>query len=446
MDPVTVFAPLGDDPPKADLYYGANVIDTLRQLPAESVHTICTSPPFWGLRDYGTPPQVWGGEPGCDHLWKDASCVKCGAWLGELGAEPTPALYVIHIILVFRELHRILRKDGTAWLNLGDSYANDGKWGGSTGGKHASGLHGKSGIGRGKTTSGLKPKDLVGTPWRVAFALQADGWWLRQDIIFCKPNPMPEPVRDRCTRQHEYIFMLSKSKRYFYDNEALREPAVMKPLRRPVGRPKDVISRQGQLRQAWSTVSREVSAQDTPDGKRNRRSVWTISTQPYRGAHFAVWPEALVEPMIKAGTSEKGCCPACGAQWERVIEKEGGRDWRKDKMIPKGIPGELAGEGSYKRGQSSSPLTDTIQKRTVGWQASCACALEKPIPCTVLDPFSGSATTGVVTMRFGRDYIGIDLQEDYLDLALTRLGGAPSSSQKSTETDESNLILDLFGE
>jgi len=188
--------------------------------------------------------------------------------------------------------------------------------------------------------------------------------------FFVKPNPMPEPVRDRCTRQHEYIFMLSKSKRYFYDNEALREPAVMKPLRRPVGRPKDVISGQGQLRQAWSTVSREVSAQDTPDGKRNRRSVWTISTQPYRGAHFAVWPEALVEPMIKAGTSEKGCCPACGGTVGTVIEKEGGRDWRKDKMIPKGIPGELAGEGSYKRGQSSSPLTDTIQKRTVGWQAS----------------------------------------------------------------------------
>jgi DNA modification methylase len=154
-----------------------DVLAVLKTLPDNYVQTVVTSPPYWGLRDYKIPLQVWPG-----------------GWRGSLGLEPTPSLYVAHLVDVFREVRRVLRRNGTCWLNIGDSYANDGKWGGTTGGKHAGGLHGEP-VGRGKRRTGLKPKDLVGTPWRVAFALQADGWWLRSDIIWSKTNPMPESVQ-----------------------------------------------------------------------------------------------------------------------------------------------------------------------------------------------------------------------------------------------------------
>lgn len=178
----------------------ADVMDGLRQLPDESVHCVVTSPPYWGLRDYGVD--------------------------GQIGLEETPQAFVDRMVDVFREVRRVLREDGTCWVNLGDSYANDGKWGGATSGKHVASLHGNTGIGRGKKTTGLKSKDLVGIPWRVALALQADGWWLRRDIIWHKPNPMPESATDRCTTAHEYLFHLTKSADYFYDADAVAEPRV----------------------------------------------------------------------------------------------------------------------------------------------------------------------------------------------------------------------------
>lgn len=243
--------------------------DTMRQWAAEGVKAqMCvTSPPYFGLRDYGHE--------------------------GQIGLEQTPEEYIAAMVDVFRCVRDVLADDGTLWLNIGDSYANDGKWGGSSGGKHAKALHGNTSIGRTKVTTGLKPKDLIGIPWMLAFALRADGWYLRQDIIWHKPNPMPESVRDRCTKAHEYIFLLSKSPRYYFDHEAIKEPSVPGE---PAGNKRAMNA--GRIgAEGWSFDA----AKSKPE-KRNRRSVWTVTTRPYKGAHFATFPPTLIEPCILAGS------------------------------------------------------------------------------------------------------------------------------------------------
>jgi DNA modification methylase len=273
--------------------------EILATLPDCSVDCCVTSPPYWGLRDYG-----------------------CA---GQIGLEPTPELYVWHTVLIFREVRRVLREDGTLWLNLGDSYANDGKRGGSTGGKHVAALHGATNCGRRKERgqTGLKPKDLVGIPWRVAFALQADGWYLRQDIIWSKPNPMPESVRDRCTKSHEYIFLLAKSARYYYDAEAIADP-VADPTRKNYSRGADskvdddcktfMRTRSGLKKQKTHAVDCAIalnarhacSCGANGFTSRNKRSVWTVATQPYKAAHFATFPPKLIAPCIRAGCRAGG--------------------------------------------------------------------------------------------------------------------------------------------
>ena len=252
--------------------------ETMRRWAEQGVKAqMCvTSPPYFGLRSYlpdGSPDKPM-----------------------EIGLEETPDQYIARMVEVFRAVRDVLADDGTLWLNIGDSYANDGKWGGSSGGKHAKALHGNTSIGRTKVTTGLKPKDLIGIPWMLAFALRADGWYLRQDIIWHKPNPMPESVRDRCTKAHEYVFLLSKSGRYFFDNEAIKEPETMKPQRRLTPRkanPSAKVHGMPAYRQAEG---------GTGGGMRNRRSVWTVATRPYKGAHFATFPPALIEPCILAGS------------------------------------------------------------------------------------------------------------------------------------------------
>lgn len=250
-------------------------------MPAQSVHTCVTSPPYFGLRDYGVD--------------------------GQLGMETTPEEFTAALVAVFREVRRALRDDGTLWLSLGDSYANDGKWGGSSGGKHAIALHGATGIGRSKVKTGLKPKELIGIPWRVAFALQADGWYLRQDIIWSKPNPMPESVRDRCTKAHEYLFLLSKSPRYYFDHEAIKEPAVggqsgrAASFKRKGSKRAQTIPGQSVGTHRWDRDDVAYNAE-----KRNRRSVWSVATKPYQGAHFAVFPSKLIEPCVLAGSPLDG--------------------------------------------------------------------------------------------------------------------------------------------
>ncbi len=282
-------------------------IEGLQTLPDANVHCCVTSPPYWGLRDYGHD--------------------------GQIGLEATPEAYVARMVEVFREVRRVLREDGTCWVNLGDSYS-----GGKTGRDDADRtirLRGNAGdtIRQGDVYAcknrtvpdGLKPKDLVGIPWRVAFALQADGWWLRQDIIWHKPNPMPESVRDRCTKAHEYVFLLTKSERYYYDAEAVSEASVD-----PVGSKKRYESAFGG---AKVDARIEQGLVTTPKGMRefsptrNRRSVWTITTKPYSGAHFAVMPASLVEPCIKAGCPEGGTVldPFAGSGTTLAVAAELGR-------------------------------------------------------------------------------------------------------------------------
>lgn len=298
----------------------------LPRLPDASVHCIVTSPPYFGLRDYGCEAQI--------------------------GLERTPEEYVAELVAVFREAGRVLRDDGTLWLNLGDSYASSTK--GTGGDGHKSGLRrdGRPETGRlsARDTiarqqfeprrfemSGAKPKDLLGMPWRVAFALQADGWFLRQDIIWAKPNPLPESVLDRCTKAHEYVFLLSKWARYWYDAEAIAEPAVQAEFR-PTSRGGAYIGSSTFDNSGSGGRSTDVGDIRIPKQMRNRRSVWTIASQPYKGAHFATMPPDLAALCIKAG------CPKGG---------------------------------------------------------------------TVLDPFGGSGTTGLVADRLGRDAVLIELNPEY---------------------------------
>ena len=293
-------------------------MDVLKTLPDGIVQTCITSPPYWGLRDYGTA--TWeGGDPDCEHgarvmgnankgavrevLDGDTSrCYHCGAVRidKQLGLEKTPEEYVEKMVAVFREVRRVLKDDGTVWLNLGDTYSNNRGSGSSVkmGDKQKSnpGSH----LGKKSCPIGLKEKDLVGIPWRVAFALQADGWYLRQDIIWSKPNPMPESVTDRCTKAHEYLFLLSKNAKYFYDANAIKEP--FSPFSTPSKRDgnKGEIATNGTLRHDSGRLGNGSLGMN--NAARNKRSVWHIATQPFPDAHFAVMPERLVEPCVLAGS------------------------------------------------------------------------------------------------------------------------------------------------
>lgn len=289
--------------------------EKLKILGSEIIHTCVTSPPYFGLRYYGTA--------------------------GQIGLERTPDEYVEKLVRVFREVRRVLRDDGTLWLNIGDSYAEDRK-------------------------TGCKTKDLIGIPWLLAFALRADGWYLRQDIIWQKPNCMPESVRDRCTKSHEYIFLLSKRPRYYFDAEAISEPIADSSIKRYM---QHIDAQKGSDRQPGKTNGNMKAALPRFDGskygddtreefrtksgaeyisslKRNRRDVWTIGTGGFKGAHFAVFPEKLVEPCILAG------CPVGG---------------------------------------------------------------------TVLDPFAGSGTTGVVAKKLGRKFVGVEINPEYREMAIARI-------------------------
>lgn len=260
-------------------------LDTLKTLPDQSVHTCVTSPPYFGLRDYGQD--------------------------GQIGLEPTPDEFVEALVRVFREVRRVLRDDGTVWLNLGDSYnarlsgAKNGI--GSAYGRdkdkpgHDRPSRKATAVERG-VVAGLKPKDLIGIPWMVAFALRADGWYLRQDIIWRKPNPMPESVRDRCTKAHEYVFLLSKRPRYYYDSESIKEPLSDSSIAR-LGQP-NLAAQVGSARVPGKTNGNMKAVGNGE--KRNKRSVWDVSTKPYKGAHFATFPPNLIEPCILAGCPEGG--------------------------------------------------------------------------------------------------------------------------------------------
>jgi DNA modification methylase len=376
----------------------ADVIDGLAQIPDQAVQCVVTSPPYWGLRDYGVE--------------------------GQIGLEKTPEEFITKMVEVFREVRRVLRDDGTVWLNLGDAYTADGRGQSSTMGPKSGTFHGQikqfHPLTPFKLNHGLKQKDLIGMPWRVAFALQADGWYLRSDIIWSKPNPMPESVTDRPTKSHEYIFLLTKKPRYFYDADAVREPQLEATFKRAEYAAGKVIKKSdsndfkiggaGNKQGGFNSYLFDKGLKPDPRG-RNRRTVWEIATQPFPGSHFATFPEALVEPCIKAGTSEGGCCSVCGAPWVRVVEKD----------VPEKRGSEHRSDGYLNPSRIARFKNDENPKiNTIGWKPSCSCNADA-VPCIVLDPFGGSGTVGKVARDLNRKAILIELNAEYIKIAKERL-------------------------
>lgn len=355
----------------------------------------------------------------------------------QIGLEPTPNVYVARMVEVFREVRRVLRSEGTCWVNLGDSYAATTKGSGGHNPKQDSNTGSYHESRSWKIPPGLKPKDLVGIPWRVALALQADGWWLRQDIIWAKPNPMPESVTDRCTKAHEYIFLLTKRASYFYDAEAIKEGFADERM----GDPGDYVSR---YRVGSGRMDSNPTCRPSSTTGRNARSVWTIPSQSYPEAHFATFPEALPRRCIQAGTSERGCCPACGAPWERVTEKtrtfESGSG--KAGNLPCGKNGhDLQGggdTGDIRRGP-------VVHATTTGWRPTCACPPHDPSPCTVMDIFCGSGTSGAVAVQLGRHFVGVELNAEYIRLAERRIGEAanPSTHRDMSDAADAPLFVEI---
>lgn len=362
-----------------------DVLEGLAQIPEASIHCAVTSPPYWGLRDYGVE--------------------------GQIGLEATPEEFVAKMVEVFAAVRRVLRDDATLFVNIGDSYANDAKWGGQSGAKNYTSAAG--GYSRDRKATGLKPKDLCMMPWRVALALQADGWYLRSVIVWHKRSPMPESVTDRPTSSWEPIFLLAKSDRYFYDAEAVKEKSESTG-----GASFGKVDHA----EAAAAAGQGVRRYERPDYReigRNQRNVWTLSAEPYPEAHFATFPSEIPRRAIKAGTSEKGACPACGAPWTRVVEKwhenPGNRSTNGRKSATKDT-GDLGGCGYDVRLETRS--------KTTGWAPGCDCNAGEPVPCVVLDPFLGSGTTVATARELGRHGVGIELNPTYADLARVRIAKA----------------------
>lgn len=387
-----------------------------------SVQCICTSPPYFGLRSYqGEQAVEWPSVTFRLNEWVEPVTVEpmlCG-----LGTEPSPVAYLAHLILCLREWRRVLRDDGTVWVNLGDSYAGGGGyWPDAPSNQNGRSLqsggnqNGQRNIkGRAASSSGVAPKNLLMVPAMFAIAARADGWFLRSDIVWAKPNPMPESVTDRPTKAHEYVFLLAKSARYFWDSAAVAEPAEN------AGRVLDYTGAQKNngtdpVLQATRPKGRMITVAPT----RNLRTVWNVSTSPFAGAHFACWPEKLVEPMVKAGTSERGACPQCGKPWERVTEREGYNGaGRADNTVYTGQA--YSSPQSAPRGPARNFGEPIVW--SLGFRPACTCPAHEPVPCVVLDPFSGSGTTAKVAVRLGRRAIGVDVSAEYLgDVTAQRFG------------------------
>ena len=497
-----------------------NALDVLRGMEPETVHCVITSVPYWGLRSYGTKPQVWGGKLDCDHHWTALGkkggpaarqgytsqrqsrrsaeenvkaahasigerCERCMAWRGEHGQEPTFALWLQHEVLIFREVKRVLRKDGTLFLNIGDAYATTPN-GRSASDQKAAGGDDRTFRDKPNSTIGgiFKPKDRLLMPPRLAIALQEDGWWVRDEIIWHKLNPMPSSVNDRTCPAHEMVYHLVKSPRYFYDYVAIQEEFADDRMGRDYkepdawdtstgagghgdfhkegrGKGRKASERNRGGREDWFTKPNDIDP--SGNGGKLKRSVWPLALEPFPDAHFATFPTKLIEPMILAGTSAKGCCVKCAAPWRRITEKffkvqqdAPNSATRKAAQHDPGSKWATTGKGSTR---------GTVEHVTIGWYPTCKCfgvkplpdypeqpdkdapkeerlewkkasqkvfevrlamieataAKIKPIPATVLDPFGGAGTTGLVADMHGRNSILIELNPAYAKLARDRI-------------------------
>jgi DNA modification methylase len=417
-------------------------------LPDESIQCVITSPPYWGLRKYdGCPDLVWGGKDDCRHVWGDELkknvgnlgnnldtlagtqtaiyakkansqgyyCQLCGAWRGQFGLEPTIELYVEHTLVFLKEIWRVLRKDGTVFWNIGDSYAGGGNNRGNNSPISDKQASNYGAVGqcaehqKNIKLDGIKPKDLCLIPFRVALAAQAQGWWVRSDIIWNKPNPMPESVQDRPTNSYEHIFLFTKSARYYWDMEAVREPQQPESLERLKrgwngnGERGYPTGPQKHLQKYFNKSDDEIES----IGGRNLRDVWTFPTKGYSGAHFAVFPPELPERCIKAGTPEYGCCDKCGKPYERIVE-------HKNMII------NHSSRDNGTRIATSGTMVSSPETKTLGWQQGCKCENSNPVPSTVLDPFCGSGTTLLVAAKLDRKAIGYELSSKYTELIIER--------------------------
>lgn len=497
-------------------------LDLLEAMPPRSVHMVWTSPPYWGLRDYETEPLAWGGNPACRHAWGDRVpgdtrkhgqrgetsamkgrgiaeaavqgrrspkgqfCRHCAAWLGEHGQEPTMALWLHHEVLVFRAVRRVLRDDGTLWINIGDAYATspNGRAVAEIGdrdnrtfrdkpmatgqrvpraGRTQNGGNTASDIVRnvraGDTTLALKNR--LNMPMRLVLALQDDGWFHRDEIVWHKLNPMPSSVKDRTTPAHEMLYMLSKSDRYFYDDIGISEPVgegtiaryrsaarrqqkggfkqetydahlpgAKSRTRSPQAVLESLAGPQTKVPQGWDTSTgegqhgtvhhlgraHETLYQAGMRLTRQKRSVWSIALEPFRGAHFATAPTALVAPCIMAGTSERGVCPACGAPWTRKVKRR--RIPRPDVVDPEKRRREDQYDGSSN--WPDAPDCRTLVE-TTGWRPGCKCPAAAPVAALVLDIFGGSGTTALVANRLGRNGLLFERKPEYAEMARVRL-------------------------
>ncbi len=533
-----------------------DVIHELRKLPSESVHCVVTSPPYWGLRNYGIEPSIWGGRSSCAHVWgsqergkrgdvlpseessakrlgtRDVQhgandggrfCQLCGAWRGCLGLEPTPLLFEQHMVEVFQHVRRVLHPRGTLWLNLGDCYVTHPHGeGASTDPKYSRGRDRSEGdIANRKTAdeTGLKSKDMVMIPARVALALQGDGWYLRSQIPWLKRNGMPESTIDRPTSMVEYVFLFSKSEDYFYDRFATLTAASLHSHPRGTGvNPKAKICGNNsrihvdrdprhQSRAAIkSKQNRSFSdaVKGLVESRIRRNSDWffeswqglladndgnpiamVVNPQPFSiemctrcqhiydrrlyrrldkkcekcavitasaaeacvcgeeswvrvcecGAtswlsHFATFPEKMVEPCVLAGTSAHGACPLCGSFYKRIVTKPELGDWNRD---PSHKHRQGAANGVSDWAKRGGPIAETL-----GWRPTCSHPLfpAEPVPCTVLDPFAGSGRTGFVANRFGRKFIGVDANPNYVRMAYWQHERSNQARSAPTATEE----------
>ena len=380
-----------------------------------SVHMVWTSPPYWGLRAYGTEPQAWST-----------------GWLGEHGLEPSLDLWLEHEALIWRAVRRVLRDDGVIFINIGDAYASSPN-GRSAADTKAAGNDDRTFRDRpfGTVGGGFKPKDRLMMPARLAIALQADGWFLRDEIVWHKRNPMPSSVKDRTTPAHEMLYMLSKKARYFYDAVAIAEPIEESSHARydqetlndqKGGFKQDAYENNGLVGQrARSRRPAEIlKSLASGNRTRNKRSVWPLASEAFKGAHFATAPTNLVEPCILAGTSAVGVCRRCGAPWRRLTTSRA--HLQDDASEAKGV----RGAGGQKPMDASNGWQGfprgTTERHTTGWAPSCRCDAGKPVPAVVLDIFGGAGTTGLVADRLGRDAVLIELLPGYAEMARYRIG------------------------